>query len=113
LTEKKLESFDLQHSYADVDPSNIKIDDTTLRDGEQTAGVVFSNHEKIRIAQLLDQVGVDQIEAGIPAMGGDEKAVIKEALSMSGGNKSKAAKLLGITRPCLYKKMIKYNLPGD
>ncbi|MCL6473171.1 MAG: homocitrate synthase [Firmicutes bacterium] len=60
----------------------MKIDDTTLRDGEQTAGVVFSNHEKIRIAQLLDQVGVDQIEAGIPAMGGDEKAVIKEIASL-------------------------------
>ncbi len=82
MTDKKLDSFDLQHSYADVDPSKIKIDDTTLRDGEQTAGVVFSNHEKIRIAQLLDQVGVAQIEAGIPAMGGDEKAVIKEIASL-------------------------------
>ncbi|MBE0447008.1 MAG: homocitrate synthase [Actinobacteria bacterium] len=65
-----------------MDQSKIKIDDTTLRDGEQTAGVVFSNHEKIRIAQLLDQVGVAQIEAGIPAMGGDEKAVIKEIASL-------------------------------
>ncbi|MGB4593325.1 MAG: homocitrate synthase [Coriobacteriia bacterium] len=54
------------------------IDDTTLRDGEQTAGVVFANKEKIRIAKLLDEIGVDQIEAGIPAMGGDERDVIEE-----------------------------------
>ncbi len=51
--------------------------DTTLRDGEQTAGVVFSNQEKIRICKMLDSIGVHQIEAGIPVMGGDEKEVIK------------------------------------
>ncbi|MDN5347158.1 MAG: homocitrate synthase NifV [Clostridia bacterium] len=56
----------------------IKIVDTTLRDGEQTAGVVFANHEKFRIAKILDELGVDQIEAGVPVMGGDEKKVIKE-----------------------------------
>jgi homocitrate synthase NifV len=56
----------------------VYIDDTTLRDGEQTAGVVFANKEKVRIAKLLSEVGVRQIEAGIPAMGGDERAVIEE-----------------------------------
>lgn len=58
--------------------SKIKIVDTTLRDGEQTAGVVFANQEKIRIARMLDSLGVDQIEAGIPVMGGHEKEAIKE-----------------------------------
>ncbi|MCX7832409.1 MAG: homocitrate synthase [Actinobacteria bacterium] len=58
------------------------IDDTTLRDGEQTAGVVFSNHEKITIARMLAEIGVDQIEAGIPAMGGDEKEVIKKIVDL-------------------------------
>ncbi len=58
--------------------TRVRIDDTTLRDGEQTAGVVFANKEKIRIARLLDEIGVDQIEAGIPAMGGDEQATIEE-----------------------------------
>ncbi len=57
---------------------DVKIVDTTLRDGEQTAGVVFANEEKVRIAKLLDRVGVDQIEAGIPVMGGDEREAIKK-----------------------------------
>lgn len=56
----------------------IKIVDTTLRDGEQTAGVVFANKEKLRIAKMLDAVGVDQIEAGVPVMGGHEKETIKQ-----------------------------------
>lgn len=60
----------------------IYIDDTTLRDGEQTAGVVFANDEKIHIARLLAEVGVDQIEAGIPTMGGDEKSAITDIVRL-------------------------------
>jgi homocitrate synthase NifV len=56
----------------------IKWVDTTLRDGEQTAGVVFANEEKVRIARLLDMLGVDQIEAGIPVMGYEEQECIKK-----------------------------------
>ncbi|WP_422446957.1 homocitrate synthase [Thermoanaerobacterium sp. DL9XJH110] len=65
----------------------VKIVDTTLRDGEQTAGVVFANHEKLEIARMLDELGIDQLEAGIPAMGGDEreaiKSIVKAGLSAS------------------------------
>lgn len=56
----------------------IIINDTTLRDGEQTAGVVFSTSEKILIAKMLDEIGMDEIEAGIPVMGGAEKLSIKK-----------------------------------
>ncbi len=58
--------------------TRVQLDDTTLRDGEQTAGVVFTNAEKVKIARMLDEIGVDQIEAGIPVMGGDERDVIEE-----------------------------------
>jgi len=61
---------------------HLTIVDTTLRDGEQTAGVVFSNQEKLRIARLLDELGVDQIEAGVPVMGGDEKQAISDIVKL-------------------------------
>ncbi|MGL6104512.1 homocitrate synthase [Romboutsia sp.] len=60
-----------------IKSKEIKIVDTTLRDGEQTAGVVFANNEKIIIAQMLSDLGINQLEVGIPAMGGDEKEAIK------------------------------------
>ena len=67
---------------AEFEGRKIHIVDTTLRDGEQTAGVVFANREKITIAKMLDEVGVDQIEAGIPVMGGDEKETLKAIVNL-------------------------------
>ncbi|MHB0875293.1 MAG: homocitrate synthase family protein [Anaerolineae bacterium] len=62
-----------------VEPLNhpIRLVDTTLRDGEQTAGVVFARHEKVRIATLLDEIGVPALEAGYPTLGDQEQECIR------------------------------------
>lgn len=65
----------------------IGIVDTTLRDGEQSAGIALGMHDKVQIAILLDSLGVCQIEAGIPAMGGLEKKSIEKIIGL--GLKSK------------------------
>jgi homocitrate synthase NifV len=67
----------------DFSASPVIIDDTTLRDGEQTAGVVFTLEEKKRIAAMLDEIGVHELECGIPAMGTEERASIRALVEMN------------------------------
>jgi methanogen homocitrate synthase len=56
----------------------VEIHDATLRDGEQTPGVVFRIDDKIRIAEMLAELGVERIEAGMPAVSQDDYTAIKE-----------------------------------
>ncbi|MEM4700276.1 MAG: 2-isopropylmalate synthase [Candidatus Nezhaarchaeales archaeon] len=60
----------------------IRIFDTTLREGEQTPGVAFRPEEKREVAQLLDELGVDAIEAGFPASSEGELQAVKEVASL-------------------------------
>jgi isopropylmalate/homocitrate/citramalate synthase len=51
--------------------------DTTLRDGEQTVGVVLDPEQKLEIARLLDELGIDRIEAGFPRVSEDDWQAVK------------------------------------
>ncbi len=67
-------------------PKSVKFLDTTLRDGEQTPGVSLVPENKLRIAQRLDELGVDYIEAGFAAVSEGEM----EAVSLIAKQKLKA-----------------------
>ncbi len=73
---------------------NIKILDTTLRDGEQTPGVSLTPLEKLRIATKLDEIGIDYIEAGSAITSEGERKSIKE-ITKQGFN----AEILSFSRP--------------
>jgi len=68
-------------------PERVSIHDATLRDGEQTPGVVMSIADKIAIAEKLSECGVERIEAGMPAVSDQDFEAIKQISKL--GLKSK------------------------
>ena len=61
--------------------TNIRIFDTTLRDGEQSPGVSLSPEKKLNIARKLDELGVDAIETGFPVISEGEREGVKAIVS--------------------------------
>ncbi len=65
-----------KQSAPSIDKNRVIVFDTTLRDGEQSPGASMNLEEKIKIALLLEEMGIDVIEAGFPiASNGDFEAV--------------------------------------
>ncbi|MBU2786599.1 MAG: homocitrate synthase [Acidithiobacillus ferriphilus] len=70
------------HEPNPLSRSTAVIHDTTLRDGEQTAGVAFRPEEKLAIAKSLANAGIPELEIGIPAMGSEEEETIRNITRM-------------------------------
>ncbi|HSI80479.1 MAG TPA: hypothetical protein VK919_07500 [Solirubrobacterales bacterium] len=62
---------------AAVPAGRVGLYDTTLRDGEQTVGVVLDPESKLRIARALDELGIDRIEAGFPRVSEDDARALE------------------------------------
>lgn len=71
-----------QLALRDAKVSEISIFDTTLRDGEQTPGIALSLQDKARIAEALNELGVDVIEAGFPTISEGEREAVKAIVDM-------------------------------
>jgi len=69
------------YNMSEVQP-HVQIHDVTLRDGEQTPGVVFKSDERIAIAKALSDLGVDRIEFGMPVVSQDIRDAFKDVLKM-------------------------------
>ena len=61
--------------------ANVGFYDTTLRDGEQTVGVVFSPEDKLELARGLDDLGIERIEAGFPRVSADDRRAVELILA--------------------------------
>ena len=63
--------------------AKVELYDTTLRDGAQTWGITFSLDDKLRIAQKLDEIGIDYIEGGYPGSNPKDRRFFESARSLN------------------------------
>src|SRR4029077_12735053 len=75
------------------DKDRVFIFDTTLRDGEQSPGATMTHEEKLAVAELLDEMGVDIIEAGFPIASDGDFAAVNEI-----AKRAKNAVICGLSR---------------
>src|SRR5262249_19495772 len=73
--------------------NRVLIFDTTLRDGEQCPGATMTHEAQLEVAELLDQMGVDIIEAGFPIASDGDFAAVQEI-----ARRSKNAVICGLSR---------------
>ena len=78
---------------AKSDKDRVVIFDTTLRDGEQCPGATMTHEEKLEVAELLDEMGVDIIEAGFPIASDGDFAAVNEI-----AKRTKNAVVCGLSR---------------
>src|SRR5205809_2492079 len=78
---------------AKSEKDRVVIFDTTLRDGEQCPGATMTHEEKLQVAELLDSMGVDVIEAGFPIASEGDFAAVQEI-----ARRSKNAVICGLSR---------------
>ncbi|MCL2142381.1 MAG: homocitrate synthase family protein [Methanimicrococcus sp.] len=68
--------------FVNIKNVDVEICDVTLRDGEQTPGVAFSKEQKMSIAEHLDEIGIEVIEAGFPVVSESEYDIVKSISNM-------------------------------
>src|SRR5213083_708727 len=78
---------------AKSEKDRVVIFDTTLRDGEQCPGATMTHEEKLQVAELLDAMGVDIIEAGFPIASEGDFAAVQEI-----ARRTKNAVVCGLSR---------------
>jgi len=76
----KFNQIDNVKKYIKISPK-LSIVDCTLRDGEQQAGIVFTKEDKVNIAKKLDELGIPEIEVGMPAVSEEDQKATKEIVN--------------------------------
>lgn len=77
MSESEQYSRNILMDFIKYRPLDIEICDVTLRDGEQTPGVLFTKEQKLAVASELDSMGIEVIEAGFPVVSDNEKETVK------------------------------------